>query len=88
MHLLRWSRARACSDLGNGVWRMGRIDQRDLPLNQQYGFGSPTSAGTGRGVTIYTLDSGVRLSHKEFVNWPGTSTRVSYGWGLSPRAAT
>ena len=68
-----------CSAAMHAPLFLRRIDQRNLPLNQQYEFGSTSSAGTGRGVTIYTLDSGVRLSHSEFLNWPGTSSRASYG---------
>ena len=41
-----------------------RINQRLLPLDQLYSFGGSDSAGTGRGATIYTLDSGIRLTHK------------------------
>ena len=50
-----------------------------LPLDQQYTFGSMDSAGTGRGVTIYTLDSGVRIAHEEFKDWADQTPRVSYG---------
>ena len=53
-----------------------------LPLDQQYKFGSADRAGTGRNVTIYALDSGIRLSHKEFLDWPNTTPRVSYGCAL------
>jgi subtilisin family serine protease len=52
-----------------------------LPLDQQYTFGGADSAGTGRGVTIYTLDSGVRIAHEEFRDWPDRTPRVSYGCG-------
>jgi subtilisin family serine protease len=52
-----------------------------LPLDQQYTFGSMDSAGTGRGVTIYTLDSGVRIAHEEFRDWANRMPRVSYGCG-------
>lgn len=50
-----------------------------LPLDQQYTFGSMDSAGTGRGVTIYALDSGVRIAHEEFKDWADRTPRVSYG---------
>ena len=36
-------------------------------------------AGTGRGVTIYALDSGVLETHSEFQNWAVTDSRASYG---------
>ncbi|EIE19827.1 subtilisin-like protein, partial [Coccomyxa subellipsoidea C-169] len=35
--------------------------------------------GTGKGVTIYTIDSGVRQSHQEFQAWNGGHGRASYG---------
>jgi subtilisin family serine protease len=42
-------------------WALDRVDQRDLPLNNQYVFTS-----TGVGVNIYIIDSGIRLTHGEF----------------------
>ena len=56
-----------------------------LPLDQQYTFGSADAAGTGRGVTIYTLDSGVRIAHEEFKDWSDQTPRVSYGCGCDRR---
>jgi subtilisin family serine protease len=43
-------------------WGLDRIDQASLPLDKEYTFG----AATGKGVTVFVLDSGVRLSHHEF----------------------
>ena len=51
----------------------------NLPLDQRMAFGNASSTGTGRGVTIYTLDSGIRLTHTEFLDWPQKKSRVSYG---------
>jgi subtilisin family serine protease len=41
-------------------WGLDRIDQRALPLSGRYSYRS------ARGVTVYVLDTGVRLSHREF----------------------
>ncbi|EFN59363.1 hypothetical protein CHLNCDRAFT_137826 [Chlorella variabilis] len=38
------------------------------------------SAGTGRGTTIYVVDSGIRLSHQEFLTQDGSRSRASYGY--------
>lgn len=120
------------------LWNLDRIDQRQLPLNSTFAYGTTTSAGTGRsddcnsmcgwlratlhqsialgrnpassttsshcpttlscapppsccpvlwhatsgkGVTIYVLDSGIRASHQEFQPWDSSagSRRVTVG---------
>jgi subtilisin family serine protease len=42
-------------------WGLDRIDQRELPLDQSYEYGSD-----GSGVTAYVIDTGVRTSHEDF----------------------
>jgi len=45
-------------------WGLDRIDQYSLPLNNL----PFRSTHTGKGVTVYILDTGVRKSHREFSN--------------------
>ncbi|MFE4855597.1 S8 family peptidase [Streptomyces sp. NPDC056670] len=47
---------------GPPSWGLDRIDQRKLPLDRSYAY--PGSAGSG--VTAYVIDTGVRITHKEF----------------------
>jgi subtilisin family serine protease len=42
-------------------WGLDRIDQRALPLNNSYTY--PTVAS---GVTVYVIDTGVRITHADF----------------------
>lgn len=51
-------------------WGLDRIDQANLPLDN--GYTSPGPAG--RGVTVYVIDTGIRISHKDF------GGRASNGW--------
>ncbi|HEX5569490.1 MAG TPA: S8 family peptidase [Streptomyces sp.] len=46
----------------NAPWGLDRIDQADRPLNGTYTY--PDSAGSG--VSIYVIDTGVRISHNDF----------------------
>ncbi len=42
-------------------------------------YGSLSSSGTGKGVTVYVVDSGVRLTHQEFVSDLTGQRRASFG---------
>lgn len=53
----------------SAVWGLDRIDQRDLPLNNEYSY-----EYSGSGVKVYVVDSGILYSHSEF------SGRASLGF--------
>src|SRR5262245_23156049 len=44
-----------------GQWNLDRVNQRALPLDL-----NTTISGTGEGVTVYIVDSGINLSDPEF----------------------
>jgi LPXTG-motif cell wall-anchored protein len=50
-------------------WGLDRIDQAALPLDSSY-----TQPGSAAAVTVYVIDSGIRISHQEF------GGRASNGW--------
>lgn len=51
-------------------WGLDRIDQRGRALSGSYAY----PAGGGAGVTVYVLDTGIRISHRDF------GGRARYGW--------
>lgn len=53
----------------NAPWGLDRIDQQALPLSTTY-----TPAGTGQGIRVYVVDTGILASHVDF------GGRVTAGW--------
>ncbi|PXF43911.1 Extracellular serine proteinase [Gracilariopsis chorda] len=49
-------------------WGLDRIDQRNLPLDEKFSI-----LRGGHSVFVYVLDSGIRVSHKEFLEANGSS---------------
>ncbi|MGY5122962.1 S8 family peptidase [Streptomyces sp. 900105755] len=67
---VRPARARTNTQKDPPSWGLDRVDQAGLPLNRSYT--SPGSAGAG--VTVYVIDTGVRITNTDF------GGRASYGW--------
>jgi len=45
-------------------WGLNRVDERDLPMGQNYK--PDDKSNDGRGVHIYVMDTGVRTTHEDF----------------------
>jgi subtilisin family serine protease len=61
------------------LWSLDRIDQRSLPYDNTYAY-----ANAGSGVNVYILDSGIRLTHKQFGGRAvGAFTAFNDGYGTS-----
>lgn len=59
------------------TWGIDRIDQRNLPLNQQYQYDT-----TASNVHVYVIDTGIRASHNDFGGRVGNGyTAISDGRG-------
>ncbi|MDG9718119.1 S8 family peptidase [Streptomyces sp. DH24] len=54
-------RVRVAATQTNAPWGLDRIDQTSLPLNGTYTY--PDTAGSG--VTVYIIDTGVRITHSQ-----------------------
>ncbi|UPR00512.1 dihydroxy-acid dehydratase [Chloropicon primus] len=63
-------------DLNVALWNLDRVDQRSLPLDGKYTH----SGSAGKGVTIYTVDSGLRKTHQEFQEWDSGKSRAAHGY--------
>ncbi|BDA51131.1 probable extracellular serine proteinase at C-terminar half [Coccomyxa sp. Obi] len=69
--------------LQRASWNLDRLDQHSPVIDGIYRFGRQTTVETGKKVTIYTIDSGIRKTHQEFQAWSGGHGRASYGWNFA-----
>jgi serine protease len=60
-------------------WGLDRVDQRTLPLNGRYSY-----SGTGSGVDVFVIDSGIRSTHADLAGRVDTAdafTAIADGYG-------
>jgi subtilisin family serine protease len=62
-----------------GLFMLDRIDQRNLPLDAQFGYTS-----TGLGVHIYIIDSGIRGGHQEWGYGRIGESAAFIKWSVDP----
>lgn len=74
-----WATGIKQQSLSSALWNLDRIDQRDLPLDNQYNYGTQVDGGVGEGVTVYVVDSGININHQEFKG-PNGRSRATYGY--------
>ena len=72
----------ANADQPTPTWGLDRIDQRDLPLDNNYHYNY-----TGAGVHAFIIDTGIRSSHGEFADrWQQGKNFVAKNWRSAPDA--
>ena len=60
----------------NPSWGLDRLDQAALPLDYSYSYGT-----SGRGVSAYIVDTGIRTTHSEFAGRITEGSFVDFGDG-------
>ena len=69
----------ASATQSGATWGIDRVDQRNLPLNQQYQYDT-----TASNVRIYVVDTGIRASHNDFGGRVGNGyTAINDGQGTN-----
>ncbi len=71
--------AHAVTTQNNATWGLDRIDQHNLPLNNQYTYNA-----TGAGVKAYIIDTGIRVTHIEFGGRASRAGTTSIDEGTAP----